>query len=333
MKEGDIRRSEAHTTYLRLVIQDVERLLTDDSSFEAVGCPACAGRDYVLAMRKDRFQYVQCTECRTIFVTPRPPRKMLDEFYAASESSRYWVHHFFMPVAEARREQIFRPRAEFIARVLAEAPHDVVADVGAGFGLFLEELKAAWPSTRLVAIEPSPDMAAFCRARALETRQTTVEELTGWDGQFDIVTAFELLEHLYDPSSLVVQAFRLLRPGGHLVLTTLNGEGFDIQVLWERSRSVFPPHHLNFLNPSSLVRLCEHAGFDVISSTTPGRLDWDIVEQAIARGEGSADRFWSVVAGRASEAAKQELQEWISRHGLSSHMQVVARKPATEATH
>jgi len=163
-------------------------------------------------------------------------------------------------VAEARREKIFRPRAAYVAERLPALAGETIGDIGAGFGLFLEELRTFWPRASMVAIEPSPQMAAICQSKGFEVVQTAIEELAGQEGRFGLVSAFELLEHLHEPRLLMEKVYRLLRPGGYFLATTLNGEGFDIQVLWENSKSVYPPHHLNFFNPRSLTRLCTEAG-------------------------------------------------------------------------
>jgi hypothetical protein len=128
---------------------------------------------------------------------------------------------------------------------------------------------------------------------------------------------------------MIRKAFSLLRPGGYFLATTLSGEGFDIQVLWEKSRSVFPPHHLNFMNPDSLAGLCRRAGFEIEAAETPGVLDWQIVEGCAQRQEAPVGRFWETVARHGSAEAKQELQAWITKHRFSSHMRVVARKPTS----
>ena len=64
-------------------------------------------------------------------------------------------------------------------------------------------------------------------------------------------------------------------------MTTLNGLGFDIQQLWEQSKSISPPHHLNFYNTKSISLLLESSGFEIVEIATPGKLDWDIVEGMI----------------------------------------------------
>lgn len=326
MKEEEIRKRSAFNRYLEVVAEDLQTMLVDRSAFVQVGCPACGGSDCRRQFDKVGFTYVLCPHCGTLFVNPRPSAQVLIDFYTASPSASFWVHDFFEPVAEARRERIFRPRAEYVGGTFPAMAKGTIGDTGAGFGLFLEELAKLWPSARLVAIEPSPEMADICSEKGLEVIPCAVEDVQGWDSRFDLLTSFELLEHLQSAGEFVNRIWHLLRPGGYLYLTTLNGEGFDIQVLWEQSKSVAPPHHLNFFNPRSLPMLLESNGFAIHSLDTPGQLDWDIVE-GMYREEGvNPGRFWELIAERAESTIKESLQAWISQNGFSSHMRVVARK-------
>jgi 2-polyprenyl-3-methyl-5-hydroxy-6-metoxy-1,4-benzoquinol methylase len=327
MKEADIRSRAAFKRYLELVEADARRYCLGPGRVQLVNCPACDSTRHSPEFEKAGFQYVLCAECGTLFANPRPTPEALNALYGDSESTRYWVEQFFRPVAEVRRQKIFRPRADYVAGRLPDAADKMAGDIGAGFGIFLEELRRLWPEGRFVAIEPSTEMAATCAKAGFQVIESAIEDVAGHDGMFGLVTAFELLEHLFEPRLLVRQAFRLLAPGGYFLATTLNGEGFDIQVLWEKSNSVFPPHHLNFLNPRSLARLCTAAGFAVEEVATPGQLDWDILQGAISDGASVADRFWQTLARNGDDACKNEFQAWLTRHGLSSHMRVLARKP------
>lgn len=82
-------------------------------------------------------------------------------------------------------------------------------------------------------------------------------------------------------------------------------------------------------NPEIFIRKCNsvlnQCGFEVVEAKTPGRLDWDIVEETHKRGEVKLERFWQQIVG-ADTKVKDELQEWISQNGFSSHMQIIARK-------
>jgi 2-polyprenyl-3-methyl-5-hydroxy-6-metoxy-1,4-benzoquinol methylase len=326
MKESEIRNPDKHKRYLELVNEDAVTFFGDTSKLEETCCPACGVREFRFEFRKFGFNYGVCESCRTLYVNPRPKISPLTEFYINSNSSRYWVDEFFKPVAEARREKIFKPRAKHLAELLPSLKEGKIGDIGAGFGLFLEELRLLWPDARFIAIEPSPEMADICRAKLLGVEERMIENVGEEDGAYDVLTAFELLEHLHTPATLIRRVHTLLRPGGYFLATTLSGEGFDIQILWDKSRSVFPPHHLNFLNPSSLGKLLKENGFEIIICDTPGMLDWQILEGSIERGDADISRFWKTVSLFGSDESKNELQSWIKKHGFSSHMRVLARK-------
>ena len=326
MKEKEIRRREALDQYQQLVAEDCRLFFGDRDQFITVNCPACHSPTYVPEFTKSGFEYVTCGECQTLFARTRPSLANLKQFYIQSASTEYWVKEFFKPVAEARREKIFRPRARFIVDRFGSNREWLVGDVGAGFGLFLDELRKLWPASKYIAIEPSPEQADICKRSGFAVECSVLEDLKGYAGCFDLLTAFELLEHLYDPAFFLKAAYRLLKPGGWLLLTTLNGEGFDIQVLWEKSKSIYPPCHINFFNPDSLSILLRSAVLVVEELDTPGKLDWDIVEGIILETDVEAGRFWRLLAKKGSERCKKDLQRWISENKFSSHMRVLARK-------
>lgn len=326
MKEEDIRKREAFNKYLELTREDIRNFFNEKHSFVSFNCPACESSRLTFEFEKHGFKYVSCGSCSTLFVNPRPSFNNLKNFYTDSSSAHYWVNEFFKSVAEFRRENIFRPRAKYVFNSLPEEANGLVGDIGAGFGIFLEELAKFWRTAKLVAIEPSPDQAEICSRKGLDVKCCSLEEVKGYEGQFDLLTAFELFERLFDPYTFLNHVLQLLKPGGFFLITTLNIQGFDLQLLWEESKSINPPHHLNFFNPQSISLLLGRCGFEVMDISTPGRLDWDIVEGMIENENMECGRFWNLLAKEGSDKCKREFQEWISRNNLSSHMSILMRK-------
>lgn len=324
MKESEIRNQDVLDQYLAMVEADVKKFF-DPSQFETISCPACGKSTFHEEFRKSGFSYVTCNHCGTLYANPRPTQSQLDVFYSRSDSTRFWVEDFFMPFAEARREKIFKPRAREFADAFPEFRKKRIGDIGAGFGLFLEELKKLWPEAELCAIEPSVEMTKICTNKGLTVVPKMFEDLDIAEERFDFLCSFELFEHLHEPYVFLKKAHQVLNPGGKFLMTTLNGRGFDIQLLWEKHKNVNPPHHLNFINPKSISILLERCGFEVESLTTPGRLDFDIVEKMIQNESIDLGRWWTTVY-EADDEAKSSLQKWISENCFSSHIRVVARR-------
>ncbi len=328
MKEHDIRPEHLLKRYLELTEQDAKTCFGEVPRQE-IPCVGCGGNELRHAFDKNGFAYSQCAACGTLFQTPRPSAEAFESFYQDSVSSRYWAEEFFPAVAEARREKIFRARVDRLAHMCEERRIAVgtLIDVGAGYGIFLDEWRKRFPATRTVAIEPSASLARECRSKGFKVVESIVEKAKGCDGTADVTVCFEVLEHVVDPLAFIRVLGNLVRPGGYLFVSTLGVDGFDIRVLWEKSNSVSPPHHINFLSVEGFHRLFARAGFVDVDVTTPGVLDVDIVRNAV-RGDPAilaGQRFLQQVLGNDVLAAA--FQEFLSSQQLSSHTWVIARKP------
>lgn len=329
MKEADIRPAELLQGYIDLCAQDAVTYFTSPRA--DVPCPACGAEDGQPAFEKNGFGYLLCDLCGTLYQSPRPPQEDFFHFYQESPSSRYWFQVFFPTVAEARRVNIFRPKVDEIARLCREnelTPR-LWTDIGAGYGLLQEEGRAAFPETRMVAIEPNPDLAAQCRGRNLEVLECFAEEADALTGQADLVTALEVVEHIHDPLVFVIALKRLLAPAGRLLITGPTADGFDIQMLWQKSKTVLPPHHINLISVRGFEILLSRAGFTRISVFTPGKLDVDIVLNALAQGEtlSPGQRFIQTLLAR-GETTRAAFQKFLQEQRLSSHCWAWAVKEA-----
>ena len=116
------------------------------------------------------------------------------------------------------------------------------------------------------------------------------------DDGVDVVTSFEVLEHLFSPRAFLEQCAALLRPGGRLIVTCPNVRGFDVETLGEPSATV-DAEHLNYLHPASLGALLERCGFEVEEAVTPGA--WTPSWCASGRLRGSSSCRPAVAAARA----------------------------------
>lgn len=321
MKELEIRPTELFKTYLELSRKDSQALNRED--FITVPCPGCAAPPPpTRKFSADGFDFVQCHRCGTLFCSPRPPQAALDRFYENSESARYWSTVFLPAVAEVRREKIFRKRAAQIHAALTERNiyPEKVCDVGAGYGIFLEELRKYFPNSSFYAIEPGGDAARLCRTKGFQTLPCPAEEARDWHGKFDLVICSEVIEHVFSTGAFIEAIYQLLRQDGRCLVTGLGYEGFDILTLQEESNSISAPHHLNFLSIQGFETLFRAQRFRTVEVTTPGELDLDIVHNR--RPE---DEFIRVLYSR-GEKAVREFQGLLQKYRLSSHVWIWGEK-------
>ena len=328
MKEHEIRPEALLTRYLELSAEDAETCFGDGPRLP-VACVACGETRSTHQFDKTGFAYSECEDCGTLYQSPRPHISAFEAFYRQSKSSRYWAEVFFPAVAEIRREKIFRPRVERLAGLCDDEGLNVerLIDVGAGYGIFLEEWRARFPHTQLTAIEPSTSLAQECRSKGFAVVEDIVENVVGYDNSADLVTCFEVLEHVYDPLDFVRVLKGLARPGAYVFVSTLGIDGFDLQVLREKSSQISPPHHINFLSVRGFERLFERAGMVNTTVTTPGQLDVDIVRNANKRDPAllREQRFLRKLLADDHNAAA--FQRFLTEQRLSSHVWVIGQKP------
>lgn len=331
LNEHQIRPPEAMRGQRIALLTDIGRLLSKRKEFVDVDCPACGSNSSTRMFEKFGIDYEECHECRTLFVTTRPSPAVLKWFYHGSENYAYWNEHIFPASEQARRERIMVPRVDKVLELCQKhrVNMDSLLEVGAGFGTFCEELKSRGYFKRVVAVEPTPDLATTCTDKGIETIQKPIEEITFSNAsEFSVVVSFEVIEHLFSPREFVNSIFQLLHPGGLLVLSCPNGQGFDIQTLGPLSNSV-DHEHINYFNPKSLPILLTACGYEVLETFTPGKLDAELVRNKVLEGafDLGGQPFLKRVLLDEWEQLGDSFQQYLVDQGLSSNMWVIARRP------
>lgn len=328
LSENEIRPVSLLEKQDQCLQNDIRKLLEYKNEFVDVLCPACGASSFCVKFNKYELTYVECCNCQTIYVNPRPTPEILDIYYKTSENYAYWNKYIFPASEENRRKKIFLPRVERILEFCHEynVGHDCLLEVGAGFGTFCKEMQAKSYFKRIIAVEPTPDLANTCRNKGLEVIEKPIEQVNLSDQKIDIIVSFEVIEHLFCPRDFINSCASILLPGGLLVLTCPNIKGFDIATLQELSTAV-DNEHLNYFHPASISLLLE-CGFEVLQLLTPGKLDAELVRNKVLAGEFDLDNqpFLNTVLIERWEEVGEAFQKFLADNLLSSHMWVVARK-------
>lgn len=149
-----------------------------------------------------------------------------------------------------------------------------VLDVGCGGGLLAEGM--ACRGARVLGIDLAPEALAVARLHAIESglaveyRQVAVEKLAeSAPAGFDVVTCLEMLEHVPDPSAIVTALARLVRPGGHVIISTINrnAKAFALAIVGaEYVMRLLPMgthRYARLIRPSEVSRWARAAGLEL----------------------------------------------------------------------
>lgn len=215
---------------------------------------------------------VQCIDCGLIFVNPRPDFDDLAPQY--EQAYFHCAHPTFGGYEdyEGDRNDVFKTFAKRLdsLRPSIPAPRPRALDVGCATGIFLEAAtKAGWEVEGI-------DISSYAVSQALEKgMRARVGELSAAQfpqGTFDVVTLWDIIEHVTEPSTLLAECERILAPGGLLAISTPDAGSPPAKLLggnWLGFRSI--DEHLYFFSRASLTAMLEKANFEVVQSTSVGK--------------------------------------------------------------
>jgi SAM-dependent methyltransferase len=148
-------------------------------------------------------------------------------------------------------------------------PPGFLLDYGCGGGFFLcEAKKCGWDT---YGLEPLPGHAVHARAKyGVRVITDTLRLDTCAPNFFDVITAFQVFEHLPDPDCELNKLSRIIKPGGIILIEVPNIDTWSVNLLGKRHRH-FVQDHLNFFSPKTLSKLLEKNGFQVIKYYLPTR--------------------------------------------------------------
>jgi SAM-dependent methyltransferase len=237
-----------------------------------VPCPICGRVDYRVLYRPWRTvsdpvhlfgaasgergtqQIVQCRsdDCGMIYVSPRYEDSVIFSGYENAldeHDSQY----------ESRVDTFFRSLKKNAA--LLPPPGCRVLDIGCAGGAYLQAAGAY--GYRAVGLEPSLFLTESCRKRGLQVMQGTLESYQRSD-KFDLVSLWDVLEHVTDPSDVLNKCRSLLREKG-VLLVNYPDVGTWSARLAGRSFWWFLSVHLHYFDRRTIRRILEKQGYEILS--------------------------------------------------------------------
>jgi SAM-dependent methyltransferase len=224
-------------------------------------CPICAFREAAPVVEQNRLQVVRCPRCAQGYVWPVPSPAALQalydgEYYRGAHGSVGFRD--YGSLARARRRMFDR----HLERIERMTPRGRLLDVGCATGDFL--LAARDRGWQVSGVDPSP-AADQARAAGLAICGRTVRDADLPPGSLDVITFWDVLEHLPDPLGELRRAAELLKQGG-LVAATVPDAGGALARLCGRRWFGYKTagEHLQFFTAATLSSAFSSAGLELL---------------------------------------------------------------------
>jgi 2-polyprenyl-3-methyl-5-hydroxy-6-metoxy-1,4-benzoquinol methylase len=238
------------------------------SGLREVACLFCGTSDEELRFRDGPFRVVRCRRCGLTYVTPRLPKERLHQMYQEEywSSGRAKDFGYTQYLAEAPLYlRTYRLRSKLIA---AHRPQPGrVLDVGCAAGFFLRVMAdLGWSTTGL---EISDKMCEYARGTLAlpDVRRGDLLSVPVEPASFDVVTLWDVIEHLEDPPTHLRAARAALRDDGLLVIETQNVASGFARLMGRRWQHFKHEEHLYHFDPATLERLLRDAGLRIVQRT------------------------------------------------------------------
>lgn len=241
----------------------------------------------------------RCRACRLIFAVLGQDEIDMEELYEA------WWNTMWGRACERSMARALGYAAAQAAYVETLASPGRLLDVGCGNGLFLEAASArGW---EVAGVELSAPAAAEARRRVGERVSLgTLEDAKFSEDAFDVVTLWEVIEHVPHPVRLLSEIRRVLRPGGMLLLSTPNADSlFHRGARWSYlltlgqwsfpARRIYFSGHLFYFTGQTLTAALSKAGFSEVGFPPPPPGGWGIFDDLDMLFEANQQQAWTRV--------------------------------------
>ena len=254
---------------------------------EFVNCNLCNSNSTRKFMMIKGFNIVKCKKCGLIYVNPRLKENKLHQIYNkeyfsneafnGSELPFYGYHKYLEE--KVYIQATFNKRLKIINKFCRKGR---LLDIGCAFGFFLE--LAGNNGWDVQGIEISEHAYNYAKnVLKLPVLNKTLEEAGFKKNSFDVVTLFDVIEHMPDPKSTLKGIRKILKPNGLLVVTTPDIGSITAKILgknWEEIRRV--REHIYFFSEYTLKKILESLNFEVLKTESAGR--FFSVKMAVERG-------------------------------------------------
>src|SRR6202453_4389979 len=234
---------------------------------EAKTCPTCNSQvvaPFLMApdrfhLRKEMYRLLRCGSCSGVWLDDPPAPAQMGEHYPED------YHRAIVTAGEGSAAKRWKGQVKMISRHKSGGK---LLDIGCSSGGFLSTMKN--PAWNLYGIEMEESTAQRARAATAATAFVgDAVEAPFLPNSFDVITCFDVLEHVYSPRQFLTKVREWLKPGGIFYSMMPNIDSWEARLFGTHWFGLELPRHLSHFSPRSLRYLMSELGFEEVCVKTP----------------------------------------------------------------
>lgn len=298
--------------YRKSVMKKYKKIILSPIQFK---CPLCGKKQKRIFLNLDKYELYQCDFCS--LVSPNVDFKKLDneDFYddpaCVADTTSEILDTF------EYRKSTYAP--ERFSYIMDKVPHIKktkikLLDVGCGPGYFISYL--ADQGIHYKGLELSEFLVGICKQKGLNVEKNDVKEEK--DSAYNIITLFDVIEHIAGPLPFFKVLNKKLMSGGHIVAYTPNIHSLAYYLMGSLQNTLDPFQHLCFFDKKSLNYLASESGFELESIEFFGL---DIMDYFFMKEYQDKINYLSNLKEFISV-----MQAIVDKQNLSNHMRIIFKK-------
>lgn len=241
-----------------------------------VTCQICHAQTFKPLFNKSGFDILKCANCGIVFTNIPPGFDLLsiydESYFQGGQTDGYG--DYLGTEAVLRRE--FRHSVSVLRRLTGDRPGLRLLELGSAYGFFLDEASRHFDC---LGIEVSKAAAEHSRERGHRViNDVLTADLLPQVGKVDVVTMFDVVEHLPDPVATFQLIDRCLNKDGLVMLTTGDIDSLSARLFGKRWRLMTPPQHTFFFSRQTLRSIFEKMNYTLEVVKRP----WKVVPLSLA---------------------------------------------------
>lgn len=213
---------------------------------------------------KNGYILLRCSSCGLVYVGNPPSKLELEKLYSFDSG-----YHLGLQDDSGDFKRDLDLAIKYYELITKYKTHGRILDIGCAAGFFLKVAKEnGWDT---YGVEISNDTAEIARKRyGLKVLTGSLKATSFIPNFFDVVTMWDVIEHVENPIRTISIISRILKDDGILAISTPNIDGlfpkisYRVSNLINRWRHPEPPHHLYQFSKKTMNRLLEQAGFNLL---------------------------------------------------------------------